>query len=583
MARVAVANGPARSCTLAQTVLGLLGLLLLHVSAAIVATDSFDPSGPFYVSTQIDELRWPTSSLDIISPVSLRGRLRWALTPYAGPMLTATGPDYNVTVRVILPNSLESDQHGCGEPRYTHNDEGEEYKGAVLLFMQDNGCPTEKIIANWGKANVLAVAIALFRQLKGFGNSRIDPVASMALSGHDGQILYNYLTGRRAWLARQPAPSASHSVNCSSTTSIDYSAPVICTLVGTGSTDPGDIAALQAIAQQFNVYPPSLTYNSTTTSLSWSALHDWKQMAESGHGGSYTAFDPCLDRLAGIWCERGRVVSVHLEGLGLDGTMSPAVGNLTALRDLSVGLGNQWLGLTGGVPDSICGLPLLRILAVHENLFTSLPDCLGDMPSLQVLLGYANRFRTLPASIGGLNDTLFALDMHANRLTEIPSELFSLTQMLVLNLQQNALRLTCSDLNFTSWRKVDSILLSRVGLTGQCRPDAFDGLAMLRMFDVSFNEISGAVPNFDGCAGLRTLILTANQFSGAVPTLTTNTALQTLYLGSNDLFGDLPARSEAEQEPQPECTLFLALLISLMHDFSPFLLLGLLLLLLLLL
>ncbi|WOL14188.1 putative inactive receptor kinase [Canna indica] len=142
----------------------------------------------------------------------------------------------------------------------------------------------------------------------------------------------------------------------------------------------------------------------------------------------------------GVTCESGRVVSLRLPGAGLIGRIPAALGNLTALRTLSL----RFNALSGPLPPEISGLAELRNLYLHGNRLT------GDIPSF----------------IASMKD-LVRLNLAGNQFTgEIPPELNNLTRLGTLYLENNR-------------------------LTGQI--PALD-LPNLVQFNVSYNQLNGSIP-----------------------------------------------------------------------------------------
>ncbi|KAM3755178.1 hypothetical protein ACB098_02G020800 [Castanea mollissima] len=97
--------------------------------------------------------------------------------------------------------------------------------------------------------------------------------------------------------------------------------------------------------------------------------------------------DPCMPRQyswSGITCTDGpriRVISLNLTSMGLSGSLSPSIVNMTALT-------NIWLGnnsLTGPIPD-LSSLKMLETLHLEDNQFSgSIPSSLGDIKGLREL------------------------------------------------------------------------------------------------------------------------------------------------------------------------------------------------------
>ncbi|KAF3457169.1 hypothetical protein FNV43_RR01826 [Rhamnella rubrinervis] len=97
--------------------------------------------------------------------------------------------------------------------------------------------------------------------------------------------------------------------------------------------------------------------------------------------------DPCFPRQyswTGITCSEGprtRVISLNLTSMGLSGSLSPSIANMTALT-------NIWLGnnkLSGPIPD-LSSLKLLEILRLEDNKFTGeIHSSLGEIDRLHQL------------------------------------------------------------------------------------------------------------------------------------------------------------------------------------------------------
>uniref|UniRef100_A0A7N0T7T2 Uncharacterized protein n=2 Tax=Kalanchoe fedtschenkoi TaxID=63787 RepID=A0A7N0T7T2_KALFE len=97
--------------------------------------------------------------------------------------------------------------------------------------------------------------------------------------------------------------------------------------------------------------------------------------------------DPCMPRQyawTGITCSEGtriRVISLNLTSVGVSGSLSPNIANLTALTDLWLGDNN----LTGPIPD-ISSLKRLQKLHLENNQFSGeIPQSLVGMTTLTEL------------------------------------------------------------------------------------------------------------------------------------------------------------------------------------------------------
>ncbi|GMH28472.1 hypothetical protein Nepgr_030315 [Nepenthes gracilis] len=117
--------------------------------------------------------------------------------------------------------------------------------------------------------------------------------------------------------------------------------------------------------------------------------------------------DPCLPvgySWSGITCSspsmgpRIRVVSLNLMNMGLSGSLSPYVANLTAINSILLGKNN----LSGPIPD-LHTLRHLQILGLENNQFIgAIPSSLGDISSLLELhLENNNLTGAIPSSLIG--------------------------------------------------------------------------------------------------------------------------------------------------------------------------------------
>ncbi|KAL5701841.1 hypothetical protein ACHQM5_027134 [Ranunculus cassubicifolius] len=102
--------------------------------------------------------------------------------------------------------------------------------------------------------------------------------------------------------------------------------------------------------------------------------------------------DPCLPRhyaWSGVACSEGSrimVVSLNMSGMGLSGSISANIANLTALTDIWLGNNN----LSGSIPD-LSKLKRLKTLHLENNqLSGEIPSSLGNIGSLNELFLYNN-------------------------------------------------------------------------------------------------------------------------------------------------------------------------------------------------
>ncbi|GFP88292.1 protein strubbelig-receptor family 8 [Phtheirospermum japonicum] len=148
--------------------------------------------------------------------------------------------------------------------------------------------------------------------------------------------------------------------------------------------------------------------------------------------------DPCDGTFEGVACnEKGQVANISLQGKGLAGKLSPAVGGLSHLTGLYL----HYNSLYGEIPVEIANLTELSDLYLNvNNISGEIPPVLGDMQNLQVLqLCYNQLTGSIPTQIGLLKK-LNVLALQSNQLTgAIPASLGDLAVLMRLDLSFNTL------------------------------------------------------------------------------------------------------------------------------------------------
>ncbi|XP_019173543.1 PREDICTED: putative receptor-like protein kinase At3g47110 [Ipomoea nil] len=246
----------------------------------------------------------------------------------------------------------------------------------------------------------------------------------------------------------------------------------------------------------------------------------------------------------GVRCGRRhpRVVALRLPKMGLVGTISPHIGNLTFLRLLNLSENN----LYGEIPGEIGGLFRLRSLYLYRNALR------GELVSLN----FSNclQLRELELSNNGLQGkipTAFLanlkkiqqLSLGSNRLTGgIPPTTFgNLSSLRKLSLEWNHLEgriphdiTRCWGLNILS--------LGSNNFTGTLSPSFFN-MTSIQIFSVSQNSLEGTIPSYigDTMPNLKVFYFDINQFHGTIPISFTNTSkLRILDVSQNHLVGKVP-------------------------------------------
>ena len=208
--------------------------------------------------------------------------------------------------------------------------------------------------------------------------------------------------------------------------------------------------------------------------------------------------------------DAGRVTGLAL--YGLSGKLPPELGNLTALRTLSI-TGSQ---LGEELPPELGNLTALQTLTITDSqLDGELPPELGNLSNLETLTIIDSEIAgELPPELGNLT-ALRSLYIADSRLCgEIPPEMDGLAGLRELYLRGNQ-------------------------LTGEI-PDAMARLVGLETLDLADNQLTGEIPSWlAGLSNLSTLDLSNNQLAGELPPELDDLALslKTLSVEGNQLEG----------------------------------------------
>lgn len=270
-------------------------------------------------------------------------------------------------------------------------------------------------------------------------------------------------------------------------------------------------------------------------------LIDFKGFLRSWNDSGYGA---CSGRWAGIKCVKGQVIAIQLPWRGLGGRISDKIGQLQALRKLS--LHDNVLG--GPVPWSLGFLPNLRGVYLFNNRISgSIPPSLGNCPSLQTLdLSNNSLTATIPPSLAN-STRLYRLNLSYNSLLgSIPLRLTRLPSLTILALQHNNLSGSVPD----TWvgtgmgnhsYQLQFLTLDHNFLTGTL-PVSLSKLSLLEHISLSHNQISGSLPDELGkLSKLQMLDLSSNAINGSLPSSFTNlSSLVSLNLEGNQLDNQIP-------------------------------------------
>ncbi|MBA0608108.1 hypothetical protein Godav_020355, partial [Gossypium davidsonii] len=250
----------------------------------------------------------------------------------------------------------------------------------------------------------------------------------------------------------------------------------------------------------------------------------------------------------GVTCGRKhrRVTKLELQHLNLSGSLSPYVGNMSFLRELSLA-GNRFYSK---IPQEIGRLRRLQILDLTNNSIS------GEIPS------------NLSAC-----SKLILVYMGGNQLTgEISALLGHLSHVKFLSFRNNDLRGSIPP-SFGNLSSLEELRLESNGLTGII-PEAVGRLTNLSYFMVAENAISGIFPmamfnlsnilaidiggnkiqgtlHFDlaiTMPNVEFFSIWGNQISGQIPIAVCNaSSLTILQLNNNRLTGNVPSLEKLDK------------------------------------
>ncbi|XP_024932792.3 probable LRR receptor-like serine/threonine-protein kinase At5g45780 isoform X3 [Ziziphus jujuba] len=138
-------------------------------------------------------------------------------------------------------------------------------------------------------------------------------------------------------------------------------------------------------------------------------------------GWDINSVDPCTWNMVGCSLE-GFVISLEMTSMGLSGTLSPSIGNLSHLRTLLL----QNNDITGTIPAEIGKLSELHTLDLSGNNFVGeIPSSLGFLTRLSYLRLSRNELSgQIPKLVASLT-TLSFLDLSFNNLSGPPPKILA--------------------------------------------------------------------------------------------------------------------------------------------------------------
>ncbi|CAM6004621.1 unnamed protein product [Sphagnum balticum] len=280
-------------------------------------------------------------------------------------------------------------------------------------------------------------------------------------------------------------------------------------------TNPTDVNAIQDLYSAWNNTP-----NIDSVLRGWNST-----LAEARN----LVWDPCKEgSLSGIICyldeqnETYHVVGLDLNGLDLQGELSPAIGILSSLTYLVI-TGNH--RLTGPLPSTIGQLANLVVMDLHDNTFS------GPIPDLSALSNLNQLNLSSNSLVGKVEDVfnnlnqsnLSLLDLSSNQLSgglqiALPFANGTFATLDQLNVSRNQLNGSLDD--FFTYIFTNSTV------------DTF--APYVSSIDLSYNQFSGNLMGLNGSGAFQTAVsleelsISHNKLSGEFPDLSSFPKLQKL-------------------------------------------------------
>ncbi|KAJ3693543.1 hypothetical protein LUZ60_009023 [Juncus effusus] len=221
----------------------------------------------------------------------------------------------------------------------------------------------------------------------------------------------------------------------------------------------------------------------------------------------------------------------------LSGPIPKELGNLQNLISLGMGTNN----FTGPIPDEFGNLNTLQQLYIDSaGLSGEIPDTLSNLKNMQNMWASDNEFTgKIPDFIGtwtSIQDLRFQGNSFTGPIPKSLSNLNKLTSLRIGDITNGS----SSTLDFISnMTSLSTLILRNCKISGTL-PTSFAQYKVLQKLDLSFNNITGQLPQSLFMSSLTYLFLGNNSFTGSLPSQK-STSLLYVDLSYNQLNGSFPS------------------------------------------
>ncbi|CAK9145166.1 unnamed protein product [Ilex paraguariensis] len=300
------------------------------------------------------------------------------------------------------------------------------------------------------------------------------------------------------------------------------------------------LVILAVILSSQNVF---LGAESATLSTDREALLSFKSLISMEPPNALSTWDPNSSpcNWTGVVCNklRQRVVELDLSDMGITGSISPHIGNLSFLRSLQL----QHNRFTGTLPDQLGNLFRLRIMNISSNSVEgAIPRNISRCRELRIIDMMQNEISgRIPEELGELAE-LQVLNLGRNQLSgAIPPSIANVSSLTVLILGTNTIGgLISSDLSHL--RNLKQLDLTINNITGTIPPSIWNMSSLVNLA-VASNDLWGDLPNDVGVTLPNLLIFNfcINKFTGTIPgSLHNLTKIRVIRMAHNLLHGTVP-------------------------------------------